>query len=182
MNRGWKTGNKIDGKISDALLSAQLIPIKIVTKISNTIFMKNKYLIYYVFILSILGCKPETKLDEKQVYEEMMDIHNKVMPKMSEVNAVKRDLMDFNHNLDENSLTVKDSVLNTIMKLSDTEDRMSDWMDAISERNKKIVPAAMLAFLKNEKDTITTIENDVLLNLATARELLKTSVQANKTH
>ncbi len=137
--------------------------------------MKNVYRIFLPALLLMVSCKPDIKPDEKQVYEDMMDVHNKVMPKMSEVNAVKRDLMDYNHNLDENSLPLKDSVLNTIMKLSDTEDRMSDWMDAISERNKNIKPDAMLGFLKSEKDSITHIENDVLLNLATARELLKIS-------
>ena len=137
--------------------------------------MKNLYRIFLLALLLMVSCKPDIKPDEKQVYEDMMDVHNKVMPKMGEVNAVKRDLMDYNHNLDENSLTIKDSVLNTIMKLSDTEDRMSDWMDAISERNKNIKPDAMLGFLKNEKDSITHIENDVLLNLATARALLKIS-------
>ena len=137
--------------------------------------MKNVYRIFLLALLLTVSCKPDIKPDEKQVYEDMMDVHNKVMPKMSEVNAVKRDLMDYNHNLDENSLPIKDSVINTITKLLETEDRMSDWMSAISERNKTIKPEAMLGFLKSEKDSITNIENDVLLNLATARALLKIS-------
>ncbi len=144
--------------------------------------MKNIYSVLFPVLLLSVSCKPEIKPDEKQVYEEMMDVHNKVMPKMSEVNAVKRDLMKFNQNLDEKNLTLKDSVLNTILKLSDTEDRMSDWMDAISERNKKIKPEAMLGFLKSEKDSVTNIENDVLLNLATARDLLKISGVSKNAH
>lgn len=135
--------------------------------------MKTAMLLFIICTLFILSCKPEIKQDEKQVYDEMMDIHNKVMPKMGEVNALKRDLMTFNRSLNEKNLALKDSVLGNIMKLSDTEDRMSDWMDAISDRNKKVEPAKMLQFLKNEKDSITSIENDVLLNIATAKELMK---------
>lgn len=135
--------------------------------------MKTLMLPFIVCFLLISSCKPEIKQDEKQVYDEMMDIHNRVMPKMGEVNKLKRDLMTFNHGLDEKNLVLKDSVLNNILKLSDSEDRMSDWMTAISDRNKKVEPAKMLQFLKNEKDSIISIENEVLLNSANARELMK---------
>ena len=126
-------------------------------------------------VLLTLGCKSEIKQEEKQVYEDMMDIHNKVMPKMGEVNTIKRDLMTYNHSLDEKNLALKDSVLNTIMQLSASEDRMSDWMDAISDRTKKVEQSKMLQFLKNEKDSISSIENEVMLNLATAHEILNTT-------
>ena len=77
---------------------------------------------------ALVGCGNDDKEIETKLNEEVMVVHNEVMPKMGEASRLKRQLATFKQTVPDENAALKDSLINTILLLAKSEDMMSDWM------------------------------------------------------
>ena len=132
------------------------------------------------FALSFAACKSENKEAETLLNQEIMKVHDEVMPKMGEINRMKRQLGEYKDAVSDENAAMKDSLINAILLLAKTEDNMSDWMAGYRYPNPKLKHDEMMKYLKGQQDTIQQISNDVFMTIAIGNGLLKNAPKSEK--
>ena len=144
--------------------------------------MKKSFLLFLAmgFILSFAACKSENKEAETKLNQEIMAVHDEVMPKMGDLNRMKRQLSAFKDEVSDDNAAMKDSLINAILILAKTEDNMNDWMTNYKYPNPEMKHDEMMKYLNGQKDTIKQINNDVFMSIAIANGLLKSAPKTEK--
>ena len=136
--------------------------------------IKNQVFTFLFFVCAVLsGCGNENKELETKLNEEVMAVHNDVMPKMGELNRIKRQLKSFKETVPDENAALKDSLINTILLLSKSEDMMSDWMANYKYPNPAAKHEDLVIYLKAQKDSIKQVSDAMYMSLAIAKEFLK---------
>ncbi len=149
--------------------------------------MKNNFLFFFlaVIILTVASCNNDkTKAsntatsgtlnaENQKIYDDIMAVHDEVMPKMGDLNADKQKLRDLNDNLGTNNIALKDTVLNTILVLSKLEDNMSDWMSNFKTSDVLNNADSSHTYLVNQKKLISEMNDEVKKGLDISSSLLK---------
>ena len=130
--------------------------------------------------LSFSACKSEDKESETNLNQEIMKIHDEVMPKMGDLNRMKRQLNAYKDEVPDDNAAMKDSLINAILVLSKTEDNMNDWMASYKYPNPEMKHEEMMKYLKGQQDTIKQINNDVFMSIAIGNGLLKNAPKSVK--
>lgn len=132
------------------------------------------------FLLSFSACKSENKESETLLNQEIMKVHDEVMPKMGDINRMKRQLGAYKDEVPDENAAMKDSLINVILLLAKTEDNMNDWMAGYKYPNPEMKHNDMMKYLKGQQDTIKQINNDVFMTLAIGNGLLKNAPKSVK--
>ena len=149
--------------------------------------MKNKFLLFFLasIILTATSCNNDkTKAsstatsgalnaENQKIYDDIMTVHDEVMPKMGDLNADKQKLRDLNDNMGANNIALKDTVLNTILVLSKLEDNMSDWMSNFKTSDVLNNTDSSHTYLVNQKKLISEMNDDIKKGLEISNSLLK---------
>ena len=122
---------------------------------------------------ALVGCGNDNKEIETKLNEEVMAVHNEVMPKMGEASRLKRQLDAFKKSIPDDSVTLKVSLIKTIMELSKSEDMMSDWMANYKYPNPAAKHEDLVLYLKAQKDSIKQVSDAMYMSLAIAKGFLK---------
>jgi hypothetical protein len=130
-------------------------------------------LLFLGFVLSFAACDNSDKEAESKLNQEIMKVHDEVMPKMSELNRMKRQIGAFKDAVPDDNAEMKDSLINAILMLAKTEDNMNDWMGSYKYPNPDIKHEEMMKYLKGKQDTIKQISNEVFMTIAIGNGLLK---------
>jgi hypothetical protein len=135
---------------------------------------KNTFaLIVCALFAFIIGCKDENKESESKINQDIMAVHDDVMPKMGEVNRLKRQLSQYKDAVPEDNAEMKDSLINAILLLSKMEDNMNDWMGNYKYPNPDITHEQMIKYLAGQRDTVKQLSNDIYLSIGIANGFLK---------
>lgn len=145
--------------------------------------MKQLFLLCLVFTM-ILSCKQKAAEEEEQVptepalsadlqhYEdEVMKIHDEVMPKMSEIQRLISQLNGIKAKAGENSegtpvmIEGLDDALNS---LREAEQGMMDWMKNYSDRKTKVTGDLQRVFYERELEKITQVKDNMLNSIEKA--------------
>lgn len=132
------------------------------------------------FFLSFAACKSETKEAETLLNQEIMKVHDEVMPKMGDINRMKRQLSAYKDEVPDDNAEMKDSLINAILLLAKTEDNMNDWMAGYKYPNPEMKHDDMMKYLKGQQDTIKQINDDVFMTIAIGNGLLKNAPKSVK--
>jgi hypothetical protein len=136
--------------------------------------IKNQLVTLLFMAFAVLtSCNNDDKITETKLHEQVMDVHNEIMPKMAEINRLKRQLISYNKTIPDDSVALRVSVLDAIKSLSKSEDLMSDWMSNYKYPNQEAKHEELIQYLKAQKDTITSVSNSMFMSLATAQGFLK---------
>jgi hypothetical protein len=137
--------------------------------------IKSKFLIglFLGFTLLFTACDNTDKEAESKLNQEIMKVHNEVMPKMGELNRMKRQIGAYKDAVSDDNAEMKDSLINAILLLAKTEDNMNDWMGGYKYPNPDIKHDEMMRYLKGKQDTIKQISNDIFMTIAIGNGLLK---------
>ncbi len=144
--------------------------------IKNSFFV----LLSFGFVLFFSACKSENKEAETLLNQEIMKVHDEVMPKMGEINRIKRQLGAYKDEVPDDNAAMKDSLINAILLLAKTEDNMNDWMSGYKYPNPEMKHDEMMTYLKGQQDTIKQINNEVFMTIAIGNGLLKNAPKAVK--
>jgi hypothetical protein len=152
----------------------------------NSFISKNRNLfgLFSAFILCFLmcltfGCKNDNKEAESKINQEIMAVHDDIMPKMGEVNRLKRQLSNYKDAVSEDDAETKDSLINAILILAKMEDGMNDWMGNYKYPNPDLSHDDMLKYLTGQRDSIKHLSDDIYLSIGVANGFLKNAPQGS---
>ena len=123
-------------------------------------------------LLFSVACNSDDKAAESKINQEIMVVHDDVMPKMGEINRLKRQLNTYKDNVPDDNAELKDSLINAILMLAKMEDNMNDWMGNYKYPNPDAPHADMMKYLTGQRDTVKQLGNDIYMTLAIGKGLL----------
>ncbi len=144
------------------------------------------------FIISIItfslfqfACSSEKKpeLNEREkLHQEVMEIHDAVMPKMSDINRVKRKLADLMATDSMLTEEAKIALTNGIAALITAETSMTGWMRAFEAPKPSVPDKKAIEYLNNEKEKISSVSDQMLNSLKKGEELLSQLEKGQETN
>ena len=102
-----------------------------------------------ICLLALVSCQsggPEGP--NKELHDEIMVVHDEVMPEMSTIHRIKKRLRKFD---DDGNLEVK----TMIQRLDDADEAMMSWM--ADYKRPKGADSLSMIYLHNEKDKISEV-------------------------
>ena len=120
------------------------------------------------------GGTEETSAQEEQRWEEMMAIHDEVMPKMSQLNRLGRQLREYAEQTEGLDAAVSQRIENTVQQLELAEEGMWTWMNELQQldrlRDEK-EHADIMEYLDAEKQEISQVRADMVAAIEQGRAL-----------
>ncbi len=132
-------------------------------------------LLTIVGLLSITSCKDSKKVDEPSLMEQVMDIHDEVMPKMGTLGKLVGQLKPIADSLGAESIEAK-----AMKDLQQANKSMMDWMQGFGTRfdseeimNGKELSEEKEQWLKEEEEKVKKVREDINSSIERAEEILE---------
>ena len=140
--------------------------------------MKNiKYLILYLIVLTSACGNRQSDEQEKQesLYNEVMAIHNQVMPKMGILLSFQGKLEEEITQLDSNNtddLKKIKFIESQINKLEEADEAMMQWMRNFRVDQEGWRHDSVMSYLENEKQAISSVSDQMQEVIAESEAIL----------
>ncbi len=126
-----------------------------------------------------IGCNTEAnkKKKEQKLAEEVIAIHDEVMPKMDQIFKLRKELKDLNNQFIANNAfmpgldTGKSKML--IVNLDSSDKLMMDWMHHYNGGQGLYSHEEVMSYLEDEKKKITHVKEFTDKSIEEARSFLK---------
>lgn len=125
-----------------------------------------KQVLLILLTIIIIGCKEKKdEIAEKKsaLYNEVMAIHDKIMPEMSTIHTLKRDLKSIENN---ESKTI---IINKIIELDEADEAMMSWMADFKVPDDQ---SKEEEYLIKEKLSIQNVSDKMFTSITEATSLL----------
>ncbi|RMG77734.1 MAG: hypothetical protein D6714_19380 [Bacteroidetes bacterium] len=136
--------------------------------------MKTWILLFSVLVLAACGGTSTEETEENALQKEIYSIHDAVMPEMSTINRVSRELKKRKDSVQDSVVLVQ--IDSAVAILEKADDGMMDWMQNYKDpsllRGKK-THAEIMEYLKEEKQKITRVKQLMEKSIADGEALLK---------
>ncbi|MBP6680579.1 MAG: hypothetical protein KA166_05270, partial [Saprospiraceae bacterium] len=132
--------------------------------------------------LLLLSCKPSTDAgntssedsanDLKALEDQVMAIHDEVMPKMADITKLTAELRAIKATIKENpdgKMVSPDGLEELMGSLKLAEQGMWDWMKAYSDTKPTIKEDQLKSFYKSQLETVTKVKQDMLGSIEKAQ-------------
>lgn len=135
-----------------------------------------------ILLISACGIKEPSQSSLQMLEEEVMAIHDSVMPDMPKIHYQKEALVDWSKSEEFEDLdsTDRQNIASAIRALKKAEDAMWDWMSDYadeSEEMKDSDDSLMNVFLLRQKSEIIRVRDMMLSSMSAADSLLNTQNQ-----
>ncbi len=115
------------------------------------------------------------KLEEKS-WQEVMDIHDEVMPRMGEINRLKRNISKQLKSAEESLQTETAAKMKeAVDKLEEADKMMMDWMSSFSNGYTNVQKEGdhkkIMEYLEMEKGNITEVKNAMLGSIELGKKI-----------
>jgi hypothetical protein len=133
--------------------------------------------IFYLLAISlfvIVSCKekaPEAKIDTTALYGEVMAIHDKVMPEITTIHNLKREMKELE------SPENKDMILKKMIEMDEVDEAMMRWMEDFKVPEDKTKEEA---YLMQEKASIQAISDNILSTISQSKSIIDSLKMAKK--
>ncbi len=117
-----------------------------------------------LLLASACGTKQEQQATEKPLYDQVMDVHDEVMPFMGELNRLKRELTDKLTIAQDMPLEERQSLEQTIQKIDSASRGMMVWMREFNpeayegEEKQRYLEQEMVHVQKIKTDILEALE------------------------
>ncbi|HLF35674.1 MAG TPA: hypothetical protein VI583_15630 [Cyclobacteriaceae bacterium] len=144
-----------------------------------------KSLIIVLLVTALISCKQADKFGEaRKIYEESMEIHDLVMPKMGELMSLRQELKTKKDSINDQEMKMQIDSL--VLSLDLQHKNMMDWMKSIqpipgdehtgmdqpSSGSPSFSPGEMEKIQSESLEKIKNLEMDLNEGLKKAREFL----------
>lgn len=160
-------------------------------------FVKSKYILlilsFAVFFYSCSEKKHDGEHDHHHQTEtsgnaevdslknQVMAVHDEVMPKMEEIMALELEAQQQIKQLDslakinpkQANATQKQQLDSLVVQLNKADDAMTHWMQEFDGQMKSKTDEEKITYLKSEKDKIDAVRDQMLGSINKGKELLK---------
>ncbi len=132
-----------------------------------------KYVTTSMLIL-FLACQPSkrSEVDLKALKNEILDIHDAVMPQMGELRRTRKSLMLWADSIQNADSLKAVALLLASDKLATANESMMDWMRNF-DLDFKGTDEEVLKYLNEQKESIIRVEADMLTCLGSGQKLLE---------
>ncbi|MEZ4953438.1 MAG: hypothetical protein R2825_07665 [Saprospiraceae bacterium] len=131
-----------------------------------------------ISLLSIFACQSNdpNHIAQENLKDELMVVHDEVMPKMGEIHKLKKQLkkLSTESSVEENGNL--EEIKNAIYALEKADDGMMDWMANFKSPSKlrgEKSHEEIMAYLENEKEKIEQVKNDMMTSIERAKKLVE---------
>jgi hypothetical protein len=125
--------------------------------------------IFLVLFVLIAGCN--SKKDNQALYDEVMKVHDEVMPKMNDIYKLKEELKKEIADAPEMVEEKRKAIETAILQLDAASEEMMDWMrnfnplpDSLGEENAR-------KYLEEQKAKVDKVKEDMLQAIDKAKSL-----------
>ena len=139
---------------------------------------KIKFLALFIITLTI-SCSPnqdkEQQKMEEELYAEVMAVHDEVMPKMSRILSLERELKEAVEGLDSassESLEKLEYLERHIARLQEADEAMMQWMRSFEVNQEGWAHDSIMSYLEKEKKRISQVQDKMLVAIEEAEGLL----------
>lgn len=143
--------------------------------------MKIAHSFYYFLSLSFLfmiSCGPKNVAPELQtLMDEVMEIHDAVMPKMSDTHRLRKALKKELKNHIEDVSETRGQILDHFTTLEKADDGMMEWMKNYKKLRKLEEGVDPMQYYQSEKVKIQKVSDDMLGAIANAEKFLESFPQ-----
>lgn len=144
--------------------------------------MKNLKTFGFVALLLLTACTKGTDHDQtnqdvvsdespnQALYDQVMDVHNEVMPKMDEIMKLKRTLQDQIANSPDLVLERKEQLERVIANLDSANNAMMTWMHEFNPPPDSVDQEKAREYLESEMERIRKVKTFMLESIQKAKE------------
>ncbi len=120
--------------------------------------------------LILVSCAHSDNPERNKAYDEMMSVHDEVMPEMGTIYKLEKKLKKkIETTTNPDSLAVMNK---TLKKLSASGEGMMDWMHNLDVPGKKVPDAEAIVYLKSEKEKISKISTSMKESIESSQKLV----------
>ena len=123
-----------------------------------------------ILLFCLVSCVHSNNPERNKAYDEMMAIHDEVMPEMGTIHKLEKGLKKKIENTSS-----PDSILlmkTTLQKLSASGEGMMDWMHNLNVPKKNVPDAEAIAYLKSEKVKISKVSKQMKESIKSSKAIL----------
>jgi hypothetical protein len=144
--------------------------------------MKNLKTLGFVALLLLTACTKGTDHDQanhdvasdespnQALYDQVMDVHDEVMPKMDEIMKLKRSLQDQIANSPDLVLERKEQLERVIANLDSANNAMMNWMHEFNPLPDSVDQEKAREYLESEMERIRKVKTTMLESIDKAKE------------
>lgn len=144
--------------------------------------MKNLKTLGFIVLLLLTACTKGTDHDQtnqdvvsdespnQSLYDQVMDVHNEVMPKMDEIMKLKRNLQDQIANAPDLVLERKEQLEHVIANLDSANNAMMTWMHEFNPPPDSVDQEKAREYLESEMERIRKVKTFMLESIQKAKE------------
>lgn len=128
--------------------------------------MKYSILIFILFSLSTSCKHNETDIEVKALYDKVIEIHDEVMPKISDINKLKKKV--------RKSGDKSETAMSLLKELDDADEGMMSWMSDFQKYKtlSDSSSAVKMTYLESEKIKISRVSDQMLSSIENAKKYL----------
>ncbi|SMD32109.1 hypothetical protein SAMN04488029_0449 [Reichenbachiella faecimaris] len=125
----------------------------------------NNVLISGLIALTVVACNSEKK-EQQALFDEVMLVHDEVMPKMGNLRALASELSQKADSLALDSLTDSSEEINEMRslskKLKDANEGMMEWMRKFEQVKEGTPHGEVIQYLKEQRESIQKVRDDMI--------------------
>ena len=123
--------------------------------------------LFMITICCMFSCKHSSNPERQAIYDQVMEIHDEVMPEMSTINKLERQLKRKLETMESQDSIIM--VKGTVKRLGEAGESMMDWMHQLDIPGTNVPDEEAIAYLKQEK-----------LKISSVSSRMKTAIQSGK--
>lgn len=144
--------------------------------------MKNAAIgLFFVLAILNIACNNSANqtVEQQQAWDQMMAVHDDVMPKTSDLNRMTTQLRTKIAALDSTQQDTKNKMMDAIQALERAEEGMMSWMAEVQDpeilRGEHKTHAEIMRYLEEEKDKVDRVQADIIASLDQGKQLLESA-------
>lgn len=130
------------------------------------------------FLLNACGSDDPNHLLQNELRDEIMVVHDEVMPKMGDIHKLKKNLKKI---AGDEQMQAGDPIFDMLAQLENADEGMMSWMAEFKQPSKlrgSKTHEEIMAYLAEEKLKIEKVRDEMLSSIAEGTELLESFSKA----
>ncbi len=130
----------------------------------------NSFFVLIFGVVLLVNCSHSDNPERQKAFDEMMEVHDEVMPEISTINKLSRQIKKkISATANQDSLIMMKA---TLTRLEEAEEGMMDWMHELDVPGKKVEDAKAIAYMQKEKDKISIVSQKMKKAIQSGKSLL----------
>ena len=146
--------------------------------------MKNAAIgLFFLVNFLMTACNNSTNqvVEEQQAWDQVMAVHDDVMPKTADLNRMTTQLRAKNAALDSTRQDTKNKIMDAIQALESADESMMSWMAEVQDpeilRGDNKTHAEIMRYLEEEKNKVDRVQSDITVSLDQGKQILESVSQ-----